>query len=307
MCVRFSIEKVRSLFKEKGLTLLEKEYVNSRTKMKYICSCGNISKTTLNNVKRGQKCSECGNVKRADTNRLSIEEARIIFSEHGCYFIDNFYKNVDTPYKYICTCGRISKISISNLKKGHRCKDCGNDRISSTQRTPFEEVFEYFEKEGCELLSKTYKKNSIPLEYRCSCGNISRIAFSSFKQGHRCLSCASERMSGPNNPAYNPNLTDEDRFHRVNNPDARRWTREVKKRDGFKCKNPHCRLTTNKMVAHHLNSYDIHKEGRFDLENGITLCQDCHVSFHRKFGYGKNTKCQYEEWVSCKQTKTDAS
>ncbi|MDP2683518.1 MAG: hypothetical protein Q8P20_00525 [bacterium] len=35
---------------------------------------------------------------------------------------------------------------------------------------------------------------------------------------------------------------------------------------------------------------------RFDLNNGITLCQLHHEYFHRVYGSGRNTKYQFEEF-----------
>lgn len=48
------------------------------------------------------------------------------------------------------------------------------------------------------------------------------------------------------------------------------------------------------LVAHHLNGYNWDVENRFNLDNGITLCEDCHIEFHRIYGFGNNTKKQFE-------------
>src|SRR5574343_512748 len=46
-----------------------------------------------------------------------------------------------------------------------------------------------FTEAGCQLLDH-YTKNSTPMKYRCSCGNISTICWKSFRRGSRCLKCA---------------------------------------------------------------------------------------------------------------------
>lgn len=41
---------------------------------------------------------------------------------------------------------------------------------------------------------------------------------------------------------------------------------------------------------------------RYDIENGITLCDVCHKGFHKKHGYGRNTKEQFREYLCSVQT-----
>ncbi len=57
-----------------------------------------------------------------------------------------------------------------------------------------EEVKEIFEKENCELLSKSYVNNSDKLNYICSCGNTSSINLKSFLKGSRCKQCGYEKV-----------------------------------------------------------------------------------------------------------------
>ena len=56
---------------------------------------------------------------------------------------------------------------------------------------------------------------------------------------------------------------------------AKDWSVEVKKRDGFKC--VICDTTRN-LVAHHLIPWEVEKY-RFDVNNGITLCPSHHTRF----------------------------
>ena len=52
------------------------------------------------------------------------------------------------------------------------------------------------------------------MRYKCNCGSISKLAFTSFQQGHRCKKCGIKKVSGKNNYSYNLKLTDEDRIDR---------------------------------------------------------------------------------------------
>lgn len=62
-----------------------------------------------------------------------------------------------------------------------------------------------------------------------------------------------------------------------NSVQARAWTISVFKRDGFKCKI--CGASRN-LEAHHKFHWSNYPANRFDLWNGITLCDKCHRAIH---------------------------
>ena len=60
-----------------------------------------------------------------------------------------------------------------------------------------------------------------------------------------------------------------------NNPNDKQWKYQVYKRDYFKCKinNNSC---SGRIEAHHILSWKDYPELRFNINNGITLCQFHH-------------------------------
>lgn len=72
------------------------------------------------------------------------------------------------------------------------------------------------------------------------------------------------------------------------------WALEVKKRDRFACQI--CSISGGYMEAHHLNGWNWSKDERYDVSNGICLCKRCHKSFHDQYGFGYNTRYQFEQY-----------
>ncbi len=119
----FSYKEVFEYFAKQGCKLLEKEYKNARTKMKYICSCGSESFIVFDSFKRGNRCRSCGNRKNSAKQKLSQEEVATQFSDSGCILNDN-YEKASIPLKFICYCGREDFKSLNNFQKMPRCKYC---------------------------------------------------------------------------------------------------------------------------------------------------------------------------------------
>jgi hypothetical protein len=59
------------------------------------------------------------------------------------------------------------------------------------------------------------------------------------------------------------------------------WRKQVFVRDGFKCQI--CEKVGGKLNAHHICEWHKYKDLRFAIDNGITLCEDCHKKIHHKF------------------------
>lgn len=73
-----------------------------------------------------------------------------------------------------------------------------------------------------------------------------------------------------------------------------RWASEVKRRDHYTC--VICGRKGVALNSHHLNAWASHPDERYDVDNGVSLCTFHHEDFHSKYGKGKNTKEQFEEY-----------
>lgn len=69
----------------------------------------------------------------------------------------------------------------------------------------------------------------------------------------------------------------EDTDKRRNSYKYIQWRENVYKRDNYTCQQ--CG-ETGKIQAHHIKEWKDHKELRYDVDNGITLCRTCHENIH---------------------------
>ena len=76
----------------------------------------------------------------------------------------------------------------------------------------------------------------------------------------------------------------------------RKWKKEVHKRDNDTCV---CcgKENLSPKYAHHLESYNTNENLRYDVDNGVTLCKECHFNFHKIYGVKNNTRKQFEEYL----------
>lgn len=91
-------------------------------------------------------------------------------------------------------------------------------------------------------------------------------------------STLSEKMSGSKNPTWKDG-------RQANKPNARaifgygKWSKSVKIRDNYTCRL--CGIKDIKLHAHHLFSFAGYPDKRTDINNGVTLCENCHHWVHR--------------------------
>ena len=68
--------------------------------------------------------------------------------------------------------------------------------------------------------------------------------------------------------------------------DYKDWRISVFTRDRFTCVN--CGETHTYLTAHHIKSFAHYPELRFDVNNGMTLCEECHSKTDNYKGRNKN-------------------
>lgn len=79
------------------------------------------------------------------------------------------------------------------------------------------------------------------------------------------------------------------------------WRNEVFSKDSYRC----CKCGTKsgeigrsvELNAHHIRNWRDNPDLRYDVANGITLCDVCHREFHSIYGKRNNTETQIKEFI----------
>lgn len=133
---------------------------------------------------------------------------------------------------------------------------------------------------------------------QCDCGTVKTVRARSIRTG-RVMSCGcyskeysqqvrkyklierNKKNIGKNHHNWNSELTDEDRKRRRDVNILKILSRQTFERDNFICYC--CNKTKTVLNAHHILPYHKYKDLRYDINNLITLCKSCHVSYHSKY------------------------
>lgn len=285
---KITIAFLKDYFLDRGCELLEDKHVNSHTEMRYICKNGHEATTTWNNFSKGHGCLECSGRKQ-----LSSEYVREEFERVG-YTLLTEYTRAKAPLTYICANGHERQTTWDTFRLNYHCSVC-----SGMEKHTYDFVNAQFSARGFTLLTDTYENAHQYLDYKCANGHTSKIRYNKLQQGDGCRQCFYLRNSGENHPNYSTNLSDEDRILNRGYQEYREWRKAVYKKNAYRC----AICSSNKYInAHHLHNFADYPELRTDIDNGVTLCKECHVGFHSAYGTAYNTAVQFEEYVALKRT-----
>jgi 5-methylcytosine-specific restriction endonuclease McrA len=105
---------------------------------------------------------------------------------------------------------------------------------------------------------------------------------------------AAERVTGKKNHNWQGGVTPM-RVTMRKGLDYALWRIKVYDRDEYTCQK--CNEVGGILKAHHMDSFADFPEYRLDVENGVTLCHECHREFHHRYGTHHNRKWQTIEFL----------
>lgn len=259
------------------------------------CDCGNFVECELSGLIEGNSLS-CGCVTPESYNLVNKRFGKLIVIERSDKRLNT---NNNIFWRCRCDCGGERIVSGNLLRKGKvtHCK-CGN-RDDLTGKT-----FGFLTVISFAGYSKTKTKRPL-WNCLCLCGKNKIVYADSLRRKDKpVLSCGC-LWSGANHPYYNQNISKKERENYKNRcmfSDNDKWRRKVLQTFNYTC--VICgKYGKGNVVAHHKNSWGSFPEQRFNINNGVCLCNSkkkikykgCHQKFHAIYS-PNTTKENFEEF-----------
>lgn len=243
-------------------------------------------------------------------NKLTYEYVYNAFYEKGYTLVSREYSNAFTKLDYICDKGHKHSMKWNDFQQGHGCAKCAYSSLSdrykecnnpfwkggiSKSNLPLYETYapqlEQYHKvhkiiqDDLELLGVecTYcKKIYVPTAREVQ----SRIESIITGNKERNLYCSSKcKKDCP--VFYRMKYPKKFKNIQENRRDQGYWAKIVKSRDLGICQI--CGAENDVVIAHHIEAVSQNPIESLDLDNGITLCSNCHSKVHKLPG------CTYNE------------
>ena len=249
-------------------------------------------------------------------SRNIFEELKEILKDNNYEMLSSEYLGIKAHYDIRCIKHDYSKKSTGDciLQDRYGCPYCKSEKIHTKNITDINIVREEFIKKGLipKFEDDDYIDNKTPLKYLCPIHNeeYQYITYESLRRSIcGCVYCAGkfrgENYCGEKHHMWKGGIVNTKQKLRET-PEYKQWLRSVFKRDNYTCQccgaRDGCGHTVH-LRGHHIKSFALYENERFDIDNGITLCDKCHDvkfdgSFHNIYGTHDNTSEQLQEFIS---------
>ena len=310
--------------------VLSKEYINSKTHMVFMCSCGEIFERAFTKLKsNGVYCPSCTLRRISKELRTPFDEVLETIHDNGCEYISGEYINSSSKLLLRCKCGNEFEKSMQKFKSGQtHCPECGMKNLSNT-KTKYSAIDakKILKRYGFHMDESNYVNASTKIPCECLNGHRCDIVLSQLLVGRSgCRQCSNDSKKSFLSHFWNggdASVQDEIR------KSLKLWKASIYKAYNYKC--PITGEMAKNCVVHHLTSFnkiadevcDQYKDSvsystkikdmesyeefekiknaivnRHDLSTGILISKDVHRKFHKQYGYGDNTPSQFEDFLN---------
>lgn len=200
---KITYEKVKKEFEEKEYILLEIEYINAHTKMRYICKKhpNTIQQIKYNGLQQGRGCKECGH--ETVSNKLKQQKktpyniVKTKFEKAGLTLLtdENDYMSVSNPImRFICSCSAETEQqkTWTAFQQSPYCPLCVKEESSKKRCTDqYNEFVLYCKEKGYIPVStlEDYSNVLTPMKYICPKHGEQTTNLSHLREGKGCSIC----------------------------------------------------------------------------------------------------------------------
>ncbi|MBV5346707.1 HNH endonuclease [bacterium] len=262
-------------------TLKHWNVIKREPKDTYLCTCKKCKAVVIFNHKSLIKDKQCTCYKKQHKKTVINKHSKEMF---GDLLITKNIKN--GLYECECYCGNTITTDYYKLKSG-KVKDCGCNKKLKYKK--LNEGMNFINKKfgrlevlsRCVLRYGRYKKSGITPFWLCLCAcGKTKIVSTHGLIGSNTRSCGCLQFE----IAYQGIHFGAIRQRKYNKLRSKKkykdWRLAVFKRDTNTCQICNNYFETDNLRAHHLLAFSKYKDLRYEKDNGVTMCIDCHNTFH---------------------------
>lgn len=271
------------------LTVIELDYIKdheypngTRSDIPYykcLCECGQYTSVRRSEI-GPNRTKSCGCISaRREVVDISGQKVNRLTAVNRSERKGNFWN-------FECDCGNQTVVSAKNFKNG-TVKSCGCANLDKPQCQPHDLTGKQFGR--LTVLGKSSKGDRF-WDCACECGNTKSVRnYNLIDGGTSSCGCFRKETAASNVLTFHKNIREEQglplNVNKSSNDKIARakfipLAREIYERDSFCC--VWCSKTGKKLNAHHLETWSANPDKRFDKNNLVTLCRDCHHTVHNE-------------------------
>ena len=246
------------------------------------------------------------------SRKYNIDDIIHMASLKNHIIISEFFGDITTKDKIILKCNKHNNIFDTNIgaymedDAALNCPLCRGEYLSEYKsEASIEDAIAIAIRKDYTIITEDIKNCDDVILYYCNKHKdygLQKTSYWGLKHYEKnCRLCHQPRGENHYNwkgGVSNENDRDNDSY------EYNRWRKSVFLRDNYTCQC--CERSGCKLNAHHIKNYSSHKDIRYDVSNGITLCEECHLnsynnSFHKIYGNCNNDEIQLQEYLDIRR------